>query len=277
MDLTALHKGVIQLAASAAAVFNISIAPAAPQNEGLLQSPEVIESQNLPLQNISASPDIAPAQSLNAVTEPETEGLKMVFKIPEVKAEEIITVEQPPVVFTVTAPTPKPAAESKDKSETINSDNKESAEKTEPKASEKPKSEELKKEEIKSPEPSSSPVSIAGGSNADILFQMTNDHRSKIGKPALEKDERLCKIAEGRAPQVNGELSSGNLHKGFKELNLPYWATENIAAYATMKENFNFLVTDYIHKKAIESDAKYSCTACSGTSCSQIFSSFVSK
>lgn len=277
MDLTALHKGVIQLAASAAAIFNISIAPAAPQNEGLLQSPEVIESQNLPLQTISASPDVAPPKSLNAVTEPETEGLKMVFKLPETKPEEIVTVEQPPVIFTVQDPKPSSKPEEVLGPQEATASAEKTEEKPEPKIPDKPQPEEPKKEETQSPEPSASPISTSSSSNADILFQMTNDHRASIGKPALEKDERLCKIAEGRAPQVNGELSSGNLHKGFKELNLPYWATENIASYATMKENFNFLVTDYIHKKAIESDAKYSCTACSGTSCSQIFSSFISK
>ena len=106
---------------------------------------------------------------------------------------------------------------------------------------------------------------------------MVNDHRAKLGLKAFEKDDRLCKIARDRAPQVNSELNSGTLHKGFKDLNLPYWATENIAAYQTIEENLRFWLSDYIHKKAIEGDSKFSCLACEGSSCSQVFTSFINK
>lgn len=270
MDFSALQQGVITAIAAVASI-TFSIPPTAPQDEVQLRDPQIISSFNLP--NETSQPQSI--QNLNSLMSPLANELKMVVK--EAQASEVVTVEQPPVVFTVSEPTPAPSATPKPVK--IAEEEPEKAE-----ASAKPKSVEQIKKEAASPAPSSTPTpaptstpAALTSSNADQLFQMTNDHRSKIGKPALEKDDRLCQIAQKRAPEVNGELKSGALHKGFKELNLPYWATENIAAYQTMEENFNFLVTDYIHKKAIESDHKYSCTACSGTSCSQIFSSFVSK
>lgn len=272
MDFSALHQGVMT-ALTAVASVTFAISPAAPQSEVPLTNPEILQSYNIPTSTTESTETL---QNLNALTTPVTDQLKLVVR--EVHAEEITTVEEPPRVFTVAEPTPKPSpsvkpeevasAEAKQKEESKDSEAKQSEEK----AAEKP-------ETKASPSPSASPKTEVNlnSSNAEILFQMTNDHRAKIGKPAFEKEERLCKIAESRAPMVKSELASGTLHKGFKELNLNYWATENIAAYQTMNENFNFLVTDYIHKKAIESDAKYSCTACTGTSCSQIFSSFVPK
>lgn len=275
MDFSALQQGVIT-ALTAVASVTFSIGPAAPQSEVPLANPEILESYTIP-QEASTKPESL--QNLNSIVTPVTDQLKLVVK--EVEAEEkVTTVEQPPftvkqpeVIFTVASPTPKPSAKPSEEPSLKDSDSE--TEKS------KKDTEEKKAEPSPSIEPSPSPSPKTdvplNSSNAQILFDMTNDHRLKIGKPALEKEERLCKIAENRAPMVKSELASGTLHKGFKELNLPYWATENIAAYQTMKENFNFLVTDYIHKKAIESDAKYSCTACTGTSCSQIFSSFVPK
>lgn len=264
------------LAVTAVASVTFSMPQEPPSSGAPLANPEIISSYNLP-QETSQPQSL---QNLNSITQTVAEPLRMVVK--EAHASEVVTVEQPPIIFTVTQPTPKPSPVGSPDDE---EDEKDAAsEEKEPKEKKAAESKTDEKKAEASPAPtatpaaSSSPAPIAlSSANAEILFQMTNDHRAKIGKPALEKEERLCKIAEGRAPMVKTELANGTLHKGFKELNLPYWATENIAAYSTMNENFNFLVTDYIHKKAIESDAKYSCTACTGTSCSQIFSSFVSK
>jgi uncharacterized protein YkwD len=121
---------------------------------------------------------------------------------------------------------------------------------------------------------SSSQNSLSG----DVIFTLVNQHRATIGKPAFEKHSELCTLAAARAPQVYEELYvTKKLHAGFKALNLPYWATENIAAYQTEAESVRWWLSDYIHKKAIESDAKYSCAACSGRYCSQIFTSFIKK
>ena len=270
MDFAPLQKGILELALGAVFAFNTSQTPVPSSTpDPNLQYPSLIESKNLPDEQTAL-------MDLNSLTKSEEVSLKLVTK--EVEEEKIVTVEQPPIVFTVLAPTPKPSpSEKPEESEDEKSDEAKPETSASPKPSGSPKPSEKPEEKKEEPKPSTTPVGALSSPNAEILFTMTNDHRSKIGKPAFEKEERLCKIAEQRAPQVNGELASGALHKGFKELNLPYWATENIAAYMTMKENFNFLVTDYIHRKAIESDHKYSCTACVGTSCSQIFSSFVSK
>lgn len=121
-------------------------------------------------------------------------------------------------------------------------------------------------------------VAQAGSLNADKIFDLVNKHRVGIGKVAFLKEDSTCKIAQDRAPQVNDELYGGKkMHSGFYSLNLPYWATENIAAYATEEQTVNWWLSDYIHKKAIESDNKYSCVACSGRYCSQVFTSFVKK
>jgi len=267
MDLTALHQGVM-FAVSAVASATFSFPSSVPAHGASLYQPEIIESYNLDqAETLKSSFQPESFHNLNSLTSPITDNLQLIVK--EAHAEEpVITVEQPPVVSTVTQPTPKPTpASPKSTAEPESSPNTVTKEADE--SSQTPK-----KEPDSSPSPS--PIALTS-SNADLLFQMTNDYRTKMGKPAFEKEERLCKIAEQRAPDVKPELVSGTLHKGFKDLNLPYWATENIAAYQTMQENFNFLSTDYIHRKAIESDAKYSCTACVGTSCSQIFSSFLSK
>lgn len=134
------------------------------------------------------------------------------------------------------------------------------------------------KVEVNSQPVPSIPAIALNSDGAEKLFAMTNEHRAKLGLPVLEKDERLCSAANQRATQIYDEIFvSGPMHKGFFALNLPYWASENIASYQSIEENFNFLVNDPPHRKAIESDNKYSCVACSGNSCSQIFSSFVTK
>lgn len=278
MDFALLHKGV-ELATLAAAALNISIAqpPSSPQKTEI-EKPALIESKNLPEEN-------EVVQDLSFITKNDEISLKMVTKEANpLENNLLVTVEEPEKVFTVFEPTPKPSAtpvaKASEEPEDAPLPSKKPVTSPKPESSKQPEKTEEKKE-TKSPEPSPTPTSVPVGNlnspNADLLFKMTNDHRAKIGKAAFEKDERLCKIAEQRAPQVNGELATGTLHKGFKALNLPYWATENLAAYSTVQEDFNFLVNDYIHRVAIESDHKYSCVACVGASCSQIFSSFVSK
>lgn len=253
MDFGLLPKSALELITALSIAFNISSTPASDTN---LTSPDLLSSYNLQTQNL---------QSLNIIQ--ENTGIELVIKEPEEPV--VVTVEQP-VVYTVIQPSPKPSPEVKgeDKIEgkiEIMKDAK--AEDSSPSPTATP-----------TPTPTPAPASaVPMGTDSYTLFQMVNDHRAKLGLASFEKDGRLCEIARNRAPQVNSELASGTLHKGFKALNLPYWATENIAAYSTIEENLHFWLSDYIHKKAIEGDSKYSCVACSGASCSQIFTSFVSK
>jgi uncharacterized protein YkwD len=254
MDFAQLHKGVASLVASVVASINLGVVPAPVASP--LQTPIVSDSYNISENILNETSNPESLTSLNPVTE-DISKLEMVTKeVVEPQIPQVTTVEMPEPVFTVEKPDIKVEVAKTVKTEEPS-----------PIPSVTP-----------SPSPSSVPEVIpSGNSNSDVMFDMVNEYRSKLGLKAFEKDNRLCEIAEKRAPQVNGELQSGTLHKGFKDLNLPYWATENIAAYSSLKEDLNFWVSDYIHKKAIESDNKYSCVACAGTSCSQIFTSFVNK
>lgn len=279
MDFVQLQSGILQLAISAAAALNISFAPITSTSpETNITYPGLIESYNLPSE--IETKETAPLQDLSSVTKADDVNLKMVVKGPEVEKEILVTVELPTIVYTVRAPSPKPLIITSAIPSTKPSSRPEISEPEPSKKPETAKKEEVKveeKKEVKSPELSAVPVTTPSTPNAEKLFQMVNDHRSKLGKAPFEKDGRLCKIAEARAPAVNTELKNGTLHKGFKDLNLPYWATENIASYQTIQENFNFWISDYIHRAAIEGDHKFSCVACTVASCSQIFTSFTLK
>ncbi len=132
---------------------------------------------------------------------------------------------------------------------------------------------------IATPTPTPTPINTPPSSqNFDLIWNMINEHRNKIGLPAFEKDERLCKIAQNRGPQLHNEIfGDGIMHQGMKDLNLPYWNTENIVAYESEQRNFDWWMSDDIHRRAIESNNKYSCGTCFGNACVQEFSSFIPK
>lgn len=266
MDFAALHQGAFQLAAGIATVINLSFAPPIKPIETNLQYPSLISSYNLSSEVTGKGEESGILTDL--ITSPDEDlNLKLVMKEPEIQ-ENVVTVEAP-IIFTVKQPSTKPVAKPAERFQ-------------------KPEIGVEIVKEVKAdlpsptpiPSPSASPSLIPvpqGNSNSEQLFQMVNDYRLKLGLKAFEKEAKICAIAEQRAPQVNGELKNGTLHQGFKALNLPYWATENIAAYSTIEENLKFWLSDYIHKKAIESDHKYSCVSCAGASCSQIFTTFIEK
>ncbi len=122
--------------------------------------------------------------------------------------------------------------------------------------------------------PSSKPPSL----DSEKLFVMINDHRAKLGLPAFEKDEKLCQLARERGPELYDEIFKyGNIHGGLYGRNLPYWVTENMKYGPSEEEAFNWWLNSPIHRKAIESKAKYSCGECYGNSCAQLFTSYVPK
>jgi len=113
--------------------------------------------------------------------------------------------------------------------------------------------------------------------NADFIFSLVNKHRLDIGLPVFQKDDRICHIAQVRAPQISNEILTRTMHNGFFALNLPYFATENIIAIQTEQEAVNWWLHSPVHRHAIENDYVYSCVACSGKSCSEIFTNFEAK
>lgn len=114
--------------------------------------------------------------------------------------------------------------------------------------------------------------------NADVLFELVNQHRASIGKPALQKDDRLMQIGQSRAPEVFDEIFvTGNMHAGFYARNLPYWATETIIHYHNEEGALNWWLHSPVHRPILEGDYLYAGIGCSGKDCSMIFSNFVAK
>ena len=124
-----------------------------------------------------------------------------------------------------------------------------------------------------SPAPQANP----GGLNAADLFNMVNTYRASQGLPAFQQDAKTCSLAQERAPEVAGEVASGNMHAGLEAMNLPYWNTENIISMNSDQAAFNWWINDPIHHQAIVGNFTYSCVACSGNSCAEEFTSYQSK
>ncbi len=135
-----------------------------------------------------------------------------------------------------------------------------------------------------SPKPTTQPViqsssnAPVGSLNADTLFTLINEHRATKGLSPFEKHADLCTIAQSRAPQLYDEIFvTKNVHAGFYALNLPYWTTENMAHYDTESVIMKWWLNSTIHRNAIEGSHRYTCGACQGKSCVQLFSSFIPK
>lgn len=135
-----------------------------------------------------------------------------------------------------------------------------------------------------SPTPTQPPASLsttdlpAGTLDGDKVFLLVNNYRTGKGMKEFVRDQNLCKLAQERAPELYDEIFvTGNMHAGLKARNLPYWITENIASYNTEEAIVSWWLSDYIHKKAIESTNVYSCAACYKKSCSQLFTSYVAR
>lgn len=120
-----------------------------------------------------------------------------------------------------------------------------------------------------------------GGLNADILFDMSNNHRVGKGLAPFQKDERICSLAAARAPQIAAEIAGGYMHAGKDSHNFPYRFTENIVTMRTEAEAFNFWLNDGraddIHQVQMEAPNTHSCVACNGNACVQLFTSFQPK
>ena len=123
------------------------------------------------------------------------------------------------------------------------------------------------------------PISMAtaGGLNADVLFSMSNTHRIAIGLPVFQQDQRVCTLAQERAPEIGAEIAEGHMHSGKNSHNFPYWFTENIISMNSEAAAFDWWIHDEIHREALEGQYTYSCVACSGNSCVQEFTNFAPK
>ncbi len=118
---------------------------------------------------------------------------------------------------------------------------------------------------------------LAEGLNSETLFSLINAHRTQIGKPVVVQEERICQIAQDRAPAVHSEIYGGFMHAGFHKLNLPYWASEIIIDMRTDQEAIRWWLNSYVHRGIIQGDYQYACIGCSGNSCAGVFTNFISK
>ncbi len=121
----------------------------------------------------------------------------------------------------------------------------------------------------------------ASGPNLDanLIFDLINAHRASIGKPVFQTDAALCQLAQVRSTELQGELFEGKgaLHSGLYNRNLPYWVTENAKYGSNEAGTVRWWLNSPIHRSAIEGDHVYSCGACNGTKCSQLFTSYTPK
>lgn len=127
--------------------------------------------------------------------------------------------------------------------------------------------------------PTSNLGANGNNNNSDAIFEMINAHRAKIGKAAFIKDSGLCSLAATRSLELHGELFEGKgyLHSGLYNRNLPYWITENAKYGSNETGTVQWWLNSPIHRRAIEGDYTYSCGACNGTQCSQLFTSYTPK
>ncbi|MFW5703384.1 MAG: CAP domain-containing protein [Patescibacteria group bacterium] len=114
---------------------------------------------------------------------------------------------------------------------------------------------------------------VAGGQSAE-LYSRVNDYRVQNGMPPFQTSERLCAIANQRAPEIAGEVATGTIHAGFYSRGYGYPDIENAVGMGSVDANFNWWISSSLHRGSILGpDLTYSCLACSGGNCVQIFSS----
>jgi uncharacterized protein YkwD len=136
---------------------------------------------------------------------------------------------------------------------------------------------------IPTPTPSSTPVIQPSDSsdhplNAEIIFNKVNQLRIEASLPEFEKEPRACELAESRAPQLYNEIVvTGRMHVGLFNRGLPYWVTENIIYIRNEQQAINWWLHSPIHHRQMYGNYKYSCVACLGNSCVQIFTDFIPK
>ncbi len=129
-----------------------------------------------------------------------------------------------------------------------------------------------------SPLPETTQQPDSGSLNADVLFSMVNEVRSQSGLPAFQKDAKTCSIAQERLPQIYDEIMvNHDMHAGFYALHLPYWATENLIYQKTEIAALDWWMHSPIHRAAILGDSQYSCVACQGNACTEIFTNYLPK
>lgn len=289
MDFEPLHRGVYQFLVLVTTVITTSVQGAAPTPQSIQLKQPIVASSNLAsIAQVSSAENLPsfyelgmeeikeekPEEIISALD--DSSGLKIEAAVDDktISNVELVQKFQAPLATPIPTPTPSPSPEPAKppvKKAVLATE----AVKVEPDKetakTENPK--EAIKLEIPQP-PSSNEPRL----NSDLIFQMINDHRTKMGLTPFEKDAKLCSLAEHRRAQLHNEIfGSGYVHQGLREMNLPYWITENMAGYGSEQANFNWWLRSSLHRSAIEGNYKYSCGACDKITCAQLFTSYIPK
>ncbi|HVT01514.1 MAG TPA: CAP domain-containing protein [Patescibacteria group bacterium] len=113
--------------------------------------------------------------------------------------------------------------------------------------------------------------------DSDKIFNLINQFRSSIGLTPFQKDDKVCELAQTRSTEIPAEIGNGTLHSGLYNRNLPYWIWEN-AKYGSNEEGtVAWWLASPIHHESIVGNYQYSCVKCTGSYCSELFTSYEPK
>ncbi len=114
-------------------------------------------------------------------------------------------------------------------------------------------------------------VATAHQLDAEKLFSLVNQKRTEAGLAPLQKNGAVCEVAQARAPEMQSNVMSGNMHAGFYARKPDYQSTENIIYMQTEEQALNWWLNSPVHRSAIYGSYADSCLVCEGNTCAQIF------
>lgn len=136
----------------------------------------------------------------------------------------------------------------------------------------------LQLETISNPsEPQIQPAPQEQNLDSNKIFDLINQFRTSQNLPPFELENSVCELAQIRSTELAGELATRTLHTGLYNRSLPYWIWENAKVGSNEEETVSWWLSSPIHRQSIVGDFKYSCVKCTGSNCSQLFTSFVPK
>jgi uncharacterized protein YkwD len=107
------------------------------------------------------------------------------------------------------------------------------------------------------------------------LLNLINQFRIKNGLTEVVKEPQLCQLAQDRSREIYSEIVvTHTMHQGLRNRNLPYRISENLIYMGSEEKALSWWINSPVHLKTLLSDNKYSCGACQGHSCSQLFTNY---
>jgi len=120
-------------------------------------------------------------------------------------------------------------------------------------------------------------ASDAAALDSDKIFSLINQYRESQGLTPFEKNDDVCSLAQTRSTEIPAEINNGTLHSGLYNRGLPYWIWENAKYGSNEDGTVAWWLASPLHHKSIVGDYKYSCVKCTGSYCSELFTSFSPK